>query len=243
MKLKYVTLTGADDTVKQEQLIALSKRYPFVEWAILFSQSKSGVSRYPSHDWADQLVSSTNLGCNFSAHLCGKWVDDVMAGEVTFFRDEKYDDFFQRYQLNMGESRLKSALESLKVINAVDRVNKPVIFGGNYEGIDANTTLTTMMFHRQIFPLFDASGGKGIKAKTWPKPFVSEYDTPLFCGYAGGLKPETLAEELKKIEDVVGDECIWIDMESGLRTKSGKKDIFDLEKCEQVLQVAEAWAG
>jgi predicted component of viral defense system (DUF524 family) len=46
------------------------------------------------------------------------------------------------------------------------------------------------------------------------------------------LGPENLAEQLKAIEDVVGDRDVWIDMESRIRTN----DKLDLDKAEQVLK-------
>jgi len=68
---------------------------------------------------------------------------------------------------------------------------------------------------------------------------TDEYGKPLLCGYAGGLNPDNIEQELIKIEAVVGDAEIWIDMESGIRNK---KDELDLEKCERVLAIAERWA-
>jgi hypothetical protein len=66
MKIRYVTLTGADDDVDPQQLAEISQEYPFVEWGILFSQSKSGVERYSSIDWVVELLSleRMNLICN-----------------------------------------------------------------------------------------------------------------------------------------------------------------------------------
>ena len=46
MKLQYVTMTGADESVDPKALIELSKEFPFVEWGILIG-SQSGM-RFPS---------------------------------------------------------------------------------------------------------------------------------------------------------------------------------------------------
>lgn len=238
MKLRYVTLTGADDTVKPSVLADLSAKYPFVEWAILFSQKKSSVSRYPSPCWVREFLGiAREAKLNTSAHLCGKWVDDAIGGNLTFFTGSEDVSGFRRFQLNMGASRLKQAVNNERLIEAVTRQCRQAIFGGNYDGV----TLDVSEFKsKAIYPLFDASGGKGIETKDWPKPFYDHNGDPLFCGYAGGLGPDNIADELHRISEVVGDAEIWVDMESKIRSK---QDNFDVEKCEKVLQAALPWVG
>ncbi len=93
MKIKYVTLTGADDNTKHEELLRVSALYPFVEWGILFSQKKSGLAeRYPSWDWVVDLAKKTNENTNLSAHLCGQWVDDAMSGRLTVQASPRFND-------------------------------------------------------------------------------------------------------------------------------------------------------
>jgi hypothetical protein len=252
MKLKYVTLTGADNTTSPEKLVELSLKYPFVEWAILFSKSKAGHVRYPTEAWVDEMISITadQTDMNFSAHLCGKWVEDVIAGQLTFLQKKEYNLRFNRLQLNMGKERLQSAIKNKTFIDTVMGADKQVILGGNYNHI---TVSGAFFDHTGLYPLFDASGGRGVEAKEWPKPLTyTDYDPSdsskdtqktLFCGYAGGLGPDNVVAELDRIKAVAGDATIWIDMESRLRTVEGGKDIFDLEKCERVLQAAKPFVG
>lgn len=247
MKLRFVSLTGADNTVKPEDLANLSKKYPFVEWAILFSQSKSGTSpRYPSLDWVRELVAvAKTTKMNLAAHLCGKWVDDVMRGNFSFLKDEEISSVFQRIQLNLGKDRLQTAVKSpqfLQTIRSMDE-NETVILGGNIQYIKVDAPF---FLDHGLLPLFDASGGRGILDSKWPSPFVHNNEV-LFCGYAGGLGPDNVAKEIENIASVVDvavagkDPIIWIDMESKLRSGSKIKDSFDLEKCEAVLQLASKW--
>ena len=49
------TITGADDLVDPDDLVVLSREYPFVEWAILISASRAGTPRYPSSAWLERL--------------------------------------------------------------------------------------------------------------------------------------------------------------------------------------------
>ena len=225
MKIKYVTLTGADDNTKHEELLRVSAIYPFVEWGILFSQKKSGLAeRYPSWDWVVDLAGKHDGNANFSAHLCGQWVDDAMNGKLTV-----QASFFKRIQLNMAQGRLSKALASeSKVWEAVTKVGQAVIFGGPYQKY--NLQIDAELFSKHgVYPLFDTSGGRGQLTKNWPQPIEG-----VMCGYAGGLGPDNLEDELKKIEDVVGDNTIWIDMESRVRTKGE----FDITLCERVCEIA-----
>lgn len=237
MKLKYVTLTGADDKTNPEALADLSAKYPFVEWAILFSQSKGGVPRYPDYGWVLHLVECHGRRpMSLSAHLCGKWVDDVTKGRITFLDDKVMDSAFSRVQLNMTNGRLENMLYDGTSLSASSCPKQDVIFGSNYKNLihddyDRSDLMNNFCFY-DVSPLFDASGGRGVETKVWPKPLDG-----VLCGYAGGLGPENLEEQLKKIEAVVGDATIWIDMETKIRTDNE----FDLEKCEKVLQIAEKW--
>jgi hypothetical protein len=229
MKLRYVTITGADDTVNYDDLLALHKHYPFVEWAILFSQSKVGTPRYPSLEWVNGLMDFVKTSpMNLSAHLCGKWVGDIVGGHCTFFEGLDASGF-KRVQLNLGTDKLHKALRSTTFLQAVGSISKPVLMGGNYAGIHPDYFY---FIDNGMYPLFDSSGGNGIIASDWPAPV--EF---LLCGYAGGLGPDNLCERIRGIEDVVGDAEIWIDMETNVRSENK----LDLEKVRQVLEIAKAW--
>ena len=236
MKIKFVTLTGADDKTDASKMAELSQKFPFVEWAILFSQTKSGNPRYPSDQWIEASLPKL-ASCFLSAHLCGKWVSDAMDGVFTF---QKMSSAFGRIQLNMAGSRLRHVLaDKTKFWEACEAAGfgpreslcmdceKPqLILGGPY--LSNSIPVEKFNFFKAA-PLFDCSGGRGITSDNWLE-FPAEM--PL-CGYAGGLGPDNIEEQLKKLEEVVGDNTIWIDMESKIRTD----DEFDLEKCEKVLSI------
>lgn len=252
MKIKYVTLTGADDNTNIDSLLEISSRFPFVEWGILFSRSKSGVARYPGEDWVRELVDKGAEVANFSAHLCGGYVTDAFKGMITFLMDEGMEETFGRIQLNCYKEKLHRAFLNENLWRAIDRTDKPVILGGNYtEDIREIVSPSFLIIHN-ISPLFDASGGHGNLPREWSKPFLSKLGTSIYCGYAGGLGPENVEEEVVSIEKAVGsgrgvsmdhgttDEVnVWIDMETKVRTGEN----FDLKKCEVVLKAVEPWTG
>jgi phosphoribosylanthranilate isomerase len=78
--------------------------------------------------------------------------------------------------------------------------------------------------------LVDASGGRGISPVEWVRP-----PTDKRVGFAGGLGPDNLEQELPRILDVsrFGD---WIDMETGLRDDD---DWFDVERARAVLEIVQ----
>lgn len=77
--------------------------------------------------------------------------------------------------------------------------------------------------------LFDASRGNGVRPSHWPDPFPNKR-----CGYAGGLNPDTIEEDLAAIDRAAGSATVWIDLETGVRTN----DELDMEKVETVIAAA-----
>lgn len=236
MKIKYVTLTGADDHTPIDGLLELSQEFDFVEWGILFSQARQGEPRYPSWQWINHLCVFEHL--HLSAHLCGKWVTAAMEGHLPLLNHPGIERAFNTIQLNCYADRLREAMicEPLwQVISLVHNGRKPVILGGNYATVSVQPE---QFLNAGVYPLFDASGGQGKSPSRWPEPLRTEFGTPIFCGYAGGLGPENLQKELPRIEEVVRDATIWIDMESSLRDTS---DRFDLKKCRSILRMVKPW--
>lgn len=235
MNIKYVTLTGADDSVSPVKLVTLSKKYPFVEWGILFSTSRIGTSRYPSLEWIDELVSFAKANSmNLSAHFCGAFVRQALNGHISFLEGDRFSKF-QRVQFNLGSKGLSEALSNETFINAQKSIDKTVILGGNYEDakIDTNFLLSNL-----ICPLFDASGGNGLESKEFPEPFKCRKGFSVTQGYAGGIGPENIISKAFEIKKVIETNApIWIDMESKIRAD----DKFDLDKCEDVLSQISYW--
>jgi phosphoribosylanthranilate isomerase len=81
-------------------------------------------------------------------------------------------------------------------------------------------------------PLFDTSSGAGVLPGSWPKAVEGVY-----CGYAGGLGPANVVDQLKTIEPATNGQPFWIDMET--RVRSSKDRLFDLAKVIDVLEKCE----
>jgi len=110
MKLTRVTITGADDNTNPQDLIQLHQKYPFVEWALLFSPSRQGTARYPSHEWIKTFAECVSLSVDrdnpifISAHLCGQYMRDIFEyGELkirNLFKDLEIWALIKRIQVN-----------------------------------------------------------------------------------------------------------------------------------------------
>lgn len=225
MKIDRVTITGADESINPEELVAISDKYPFVEWAILVSTSKEGVPRFPSKKWIDEFIKVKGL--QRAIHICGGWIRKLIVDrnpEVFIDRPE-FIESFPRIQLNF--SHLSSNVTFLETLTPyknqfIFQINKQreeklnLTAFAKYKGINATA-------------LFDASGGKGKLPNKWP-----EYPG-FYSGYAGGLGPDSIEEELKRIAEAVGENTIWIDMESRVRSLDDSK--FELDKVVKCLEV------
>ena len=79
------------------------------------------------------------------------------------------------------------------------------------------------------------SGGAGILPNAWPQA------RDCYCGYAGGLSPDNIEEQLPEIEKVAGEGPIWLDMETHVRSEDDRQ--FELAKVRQVLKKTDPWVA
>ncbi|KKL70525.1 hypothetical protein LCGC14_2104030 [marine sediment metagenome] len=244
--LKQVTVTGADDSVNYYDLCNISKRFPYVEWGILLSKNSEGYPRFPTLNWLEGFIAEKSPDVHLSGHLCGTWVRDIVDGGTAFINARRNDirKGFERYQLNFHATQhlLSDAakfIESLVFLTGVH--NQQVIFQMD----DTNNRI----YHRarsqygkqrgvDAVALYDVSGGAGVLPEDWPEPMGD------YCGYAGGLSPDNLKEQLGKIEQRItnkdGSLCkIWIDAETHLRSPDNQQ--FDLDKVVQFLEIAKPY--
>ena len=226
MKICTVTITGADDSVDPKDMAKLSHNYPFVEWSILLAPCDEGCARYPSRKWTDRLIECSN-DLRLAGHLCGTWASDTLHGKLSFRQDrKKLWSVIKRLTINFKcfpAANTTGFLDSLALIHdkqiilQIDTINDDMYTMAKENGLI-------------VYPQYNSSQGSGVLPSGWPNPLDDVY-----CGYAGGLGPDNLERELKRIAGQIGDRKIWIDMETRVRT--GK--FLDLRKVEECLQIAE----
>jgi phosphoribosylanthranilate isomerase len=232
--LLYCTITGADDDVDPADLVELSKKYPFVEWGILFYRKGDEFvhkPRYPTYQWVSRFLEATeSKPVRKSVHLCGDYVADFLRGEP-IYNLNKFDRIQLNFKADAEFSDTQTRFFSALVNTSIKKTLQHVITQYNAENVDLHRC---MGFVKNHDVLFDASGGKGIKAMDWPKPVVASR-----CGYAGGLGADNLAVEMPRIAAVAGCADYWVDMETGVRTDNK----FDLEKVERALETVKLYAS
>lgn len=235
MGLKKVTVTGADDKTKIDEMTQISKEYPFVEWGILLSESAMGVkNRYPSLEWIKALYDSdfgyASQNNILSGHICGKWVRDICKGRWTIFDHPVAEslDMFDRFQINFSpyidqiedkKAFFKgfgpAAPKTRQFIFQLHDVNHEIVV----EAIQSGNNLN-------VAAIYDPSGGQGKLAPEWP-----QIHERMYAGYAGGLTPENVKDHLPKMK-LGASGHFWIDAESGFRTD----DWLDMDKVRKFLE-------
>ncbi len=232
MRLNRVTMTGADDSVKQRDLADLSEEFPFVEWGILLSASSAGGARFPSLGWLMDLARAPRM--NLSFHVCGRWVREICGGNWTplFTNIGPGLDLGRRIQLNFHSyehllapgfieaAKKRCQKHDWQVIFQCDGVNDHLVSSAYDAGLDA-------------VPLYDKSGGVGVVPCKWPSAMRG-----IYSGYAGGLGPNNLATELPAIAKAAGEGQFWIDMETKVRSQDNRA--FDLAAVRRCLEITAA---
>lgn len=242
--LRFVTLTGVDQKTSFTKLVALARLYPFVEWGVLVSPANASATsgRYPTLDWVEAFGrKAAKAGLNIAVHLCGDAVH-ALKNEVKGAHPHENSkalaqqvlriiSHFDRVQINT-----RAKLDDVGLYEQVVRT----VQDGNYDRQvilqwnEANEPVCQRMSWLEGFEtLFDASGGRGVAPAEWPD---ARLKGARHTGYAGGLGPDNLAEQLPLIAKAAGDRMFWVDMETKLRDK---RDRFDLAVCEQVLKTAD----
>lgn len=220
MNIQYVSLTGADDKISIESLRQLSQQYPLVEWAILMFPEREGLARNPSKVWRERLYQEKLP--QTALHLCGSAINRFAEKNSELLKEIEQ---FKRVQINLKPQWATPELtqDLVKVVELFPQIE--FITQYNEANKDYFKYWTEVKNHAY---LFDGSLGKGVSPEQWQAPILGKR-----CGYAGGLNPDNLQQEMNKIAQVTKGQTIWIDMETGLRTK----DEFDLIKVEKVLKL------
>lgn len=240
LNVDRVAIAGADETVRPEQLAELSRKYPFVEWSILFDTEFNPLNRFPTIEWirelteqSKQLEAETGRPMNLSIHLCRSAVKGLIHGD--FATLEPIMDLlpnFQRMQLNVVYKHVNQYLTLIPGFIRQLPCKPQIIIQLNGARENEQVGEMLQMAGIDFVYLHDRSGGKGKETKNWLPPVGS------YCGYAGGLAPENLERRLFTLARLTEGHRIYVDLESGVRDEN---DLFVLDRAEEVLKIAQDW--
>lgn len=207
-----LTLTGVDEWTDLDALVPDVQEG--IEFGLLYSRTNTG-NRYPRHS---TLIHLAHRLPNPALHVCGSRARDDMWGEDSAFAE--LAAHVQRIQVNgvVSEDELAAFLE-IYPDHIIITQHRP-----------ENEDLTESQHPRHCI-LVDGSGGRGILPTNWEAP-----ETTRPIGFAGGLTPDNLREQLERLRHVRGY-AWWVDMETGLRTD----DRFDVGKALAAIEAFRAW--
>jgi hypothetical protein len=233
MNCETVTITGADDMTDMYELVDLSAEFPFVEWGILVSARNEGRQRFPSRHWIELFSGQVRRhGMKVATHICGEWVRELLVGELNWnCLPFGLLPVSWRVQINTHGGVYPS---TTAMWDRMDELRgKKFIF--QWEGVNDHLARATIQRGglSALSVLFDKSGGMGLVPDEWPKQLSG-----IYCGYAGGLGPHNISQQLEKLEHLCQWEY-WIDMEQNVRTDDGEK--LDLAKVRTVLETVRDW--
>ena len=248
--LKVVTITGLDRKTSFDRILKLSKRYPFLEVAVLVGSQTNGncLSRFPSllvvNHWREY---ARDNGIPTAVHLCGAYSKLVLQSIDTTSFGASFADVlrlckgFGRVQVNLPSgywnrphSSVHNPWNNLQDFADWVTCNKVIL-----QHREAWNTIPVR--HLKVEYLFDRSGGRGVADfGSWLSvPDLSLYN-PIppggrWWGYSGGLGPDNIHTAMEFVHRQVDQSRVWLDMESGVRTGGW----LDLDKVEQVCSKVE----
>lgn len=226
-----VTITGADTKTPISALIDLSAEFPFVEWGILVSQKQQGGPRFPDAAWCERFADAAahipTVRC--SMHVCGEWVRRILRGDMLWSEFPVVRGIAQRIQLNTHAEEHVSTVGVFDWMAFHGKIQTIV----QLDGVNDHILDAAVAIGLNVAGLFDCSHGAGLVPAKWPE--VPSRNGSIYHGYAGGIGPDNVYTELRRIEKsrfgTIGD--YWIDMEDRVRDDNGE---FDLAKVRAVLE-------
>lgn len=255
MKLNGISFIGADENTDVNQLFEMcaNSKIP-IEIGLLYSPNKAGKQkRYPSLNYiiefvtkwsaaeikynnidllsTDQLSSKLRYASDnvnrptLSLHLCGDGVRQFLKEKSEIIN---LSHFFERVQLNFSISEYDQddLFDHIEHLASGNSFTGNIILQQNKSKKEFNKKFVN---NNRIVFLFDGSGGFGRVLDAPEQPITGNY-----CGYAGGIGPDTVEDILIKIYKLKSDANFYIDMESKIR----EDNYFSIEKCQKVIEIA-----
>jgi len=212
-----ITLSGADENTPIEPLLYLARFG--AEIGLLYTYSPDGRNRYPSPEWITETVKA--LGGKAAIHICGMRA-----------RQQLYDCDYVVQAMVAHASRIQvnGPLDPTWVCRVCDRYPTHTIITQHFS---RNLCLLPVDAPNHAI-LVDGSGARGISPGSWQRPAT---DKPV--GFAGGLGPDNIREELPKIAAIANGHPNgwWVDMEGKLRDDD---DWFSVDLAAEVMR---DWTG
>ncbi|MDF2435385.1 MAG: hypothetical protein JWP44_5016 [Mucilaginibacter sp.] len=244
------SFNGIDEFTDIDRVYELSQRFPFIEWGILYSLTRSEDDReirYPSYNFIWDLLEDSALygeALYPALHLCGKAARDFLLEDDVPFSPLVYDVDRIQINVNLKELDIQPFFALRRLMSTYPFRSFIIQYNDNNKNIiDDPINRQFMIRFNSIHILKDASCGNGILTEDTSIPDSCSF-SPI--GFAGGLDPENISTAFPRIYNSViaanveganDNKMFWIDMESGVRTN----DKFDLDKVEAVASYVDSY--
>lgn len=240
MKLTGISFIGADEQTQIAELYKMCAKSPIpIEIGLLYSPNKAGKQkRYPSLKYIQQFLKIWDecdwneiQNCvhqpTLSLHLCGEGVRQFLHKDNREYNNiNDLCNNFERIQLNFSMSEYDPQKLANDIIKSIGYYTGNIVLQDNKSKKEFNKKFVGLS---SIDFLFDGSGGFGRVLDNPEQPIATHY-----CGYAGGIGPDTVEEILTKIYKLNNSNTpFYLDMESKIREDNN----FSIEKCQQVIDI------
>lgn len=228
-----------------EEIINLGKKYPRAEFAIQAHPTKFSqwMDRYT---WFESLVSAASVNkVRLAMHVNAEYRTELCHGNIPYSLRRLWEmqhkdgtPIIGRVQINIngGNDKYKFYANKLAdIIRAYPQIKFILQYAPEQYNRIAQLDKTGVPFAL----LQDYSGGRGESPDTWLSPVFSNHQ----MGYAGGLSPDNVVNNLNDINEILPtDYSTWIDAEGQLKSlgSDGKK-LFDTGLAKKYIDRAYLW--
>lgn len=244
MKLRYITCSDPREDISVQSILNFASKYPMSELGIQahygpMSQNHGrNIWFNKIIDLSKDMITPPNLALHVNYLWCDYMCEGIIPEELSKWiyatNIHTGQPVIKRIQLNIGDSTF--TFNTPKLANLIkDHSKQEFIFPYNEHNAPKIEKLKETGAKFSL--LFDGSYGAGISPDKWNKPVYEDIPN----GYAGGLGPDNVSENLDKINEILPNDYVtWIDAEGRLRDKSTTHS-FTLELAEKYIQNAIKW--
>jgi hypothetical protein len=241
--IRYITLTGAGEKTSFSRMRALSREFPFTEWAVLYSHERAGRdSRHPPLTWLEQFADKARAAqMNTALHLCGSAIRTALGAMARTPRERTASEKellalcarYRRVQLNvLGKvADVKLYLQfahEMSQSTAGTRVVLPYY--------KAHAGLVQLTARSQNFDiLYDSADEPDEHGSFWPALGDKGFTRPGFTQAPGSTD---LGSTLDSALAACPERTFWVYLEGELLDKRIQ---FSLSNCHRALAQAQAW--
>lgn len=250
MNLRYITCSDLREDVPIDSAINLLNVSPKVELGIQAHDCSMNFGT-PRYEWLDELLSKSarmTKPLNVAIHVNYDWCSQMAAGGANINKwPAEIQNLFartdcagklliRRWQLNIGDgTRDIDGKKLAQICRAFP--DREFIFPYNAKNpVSVEINRMHQFKDCKFSLLYDASYGAGISPESWNAPVYN--DRPM--GYAGGMSPDNVADNLNKIAAVCPPNyTTWIDAEGQLMIPGTRR--FDVFRALRYVQSALDW--